>query len=372
MSIELSDELGVRMSYEKNLQTIKENLKFLELREESSFGKVALKKGIIIPIDRETVASFEGGSFHFNFFHIVQNMLFCTSFCRELPSDGEYRAFLKTLFQETEAEFLQAPLDVRIYEAPLFRAGIFMSYSEFSQDPEVALMAAYEFLDLYHSEGDAEFLELAKAMLLRSFKKKKTAQVAYLLSYVHHVKEDYPLAIDYVERALELNPPEELEEAIKSDMVELNGLMEVMTVRSLMEEGNYVSALNYLLSGEEKDGWRHHYMLGEVYLALERPLDAIGSLKLALEQNPIEADIYESIGIASYFLGDVMNAITFFEHGLKLNPKHAEILKNLASLYSKTGRSEIGIKLLEKAKLFHPEDPDLDVLISNMKERLGQ
>lgn len=113
-------------------------------------------------------------------------------------------------------------------------------------------------------------------------------------------------------------------------------------------------------------------MLGEVYLALERPLDAIGSLKLALEQNPIEADIYESIGIASYFLGDVMNAITFFEHGLKLNPKHAEILKNLASLYSKTGRSEIGIKLLEKAKLFHPEDPDLDVLISNMKERLGQ
>ncbi|MDO4773098.1 MAG: tetratricopeptide repeat protein [Bacillota bacterium] len=358
------------MNYKDNLASLKENIRFLELSEKKTLGKVSLPKGFKIPISRDSIANVGGGSFNFNFFHIVQNMLFCTALCEDLPLNETYRRFLIELFGNTEKSYLEALLDVRLFEDGLLRAGIYMAYAKYAGDAKAYLMSAHECLDLYHTEQDEAYLKLAKKQLLPAFKMERSAYNAYLLSYVYHAEKDYALALDYAETALEMNPSEELREAIEKDKDELDKLVSISTTRSLMEEGDYASALNYLLANEREDSWEQKFMLGEIYLALKRPEKALDYLKVALELNPAEADIYESMGVALYFLGDASNAIKVLEHGLKLSPRHLEILKNLSILYSKTGRSKVGIKLLQKSKVFYPEDTELDVLIQRIEERL--
>ncbi len=357
------------MKYKTHLDELKQNLKFLELTESKTLGKIQIEKGFTIPISRESVKDIEAGQFQFNFFHIVQNMLFCVALCEELPLNEYYRPFLKEVFEKTADEYLQALLDLRFFEDNLYKAGILLGYSHYAKHHDAYLMAAYEFLDLFQQNDDLEYAEIARNQLLKAFKLQKEAYTAYLLSYVCHAKKDYDLAIEYAERALELDPKEELDSAIRGDLKELNLLLDIEKTRGLMQEGDYVQALHYLMDNMDEESWEKKYMLGEIYLALEMPQEALDNLKKALELNPTEPDIYESLGVASYYVGDVTSSITFLEHGLKIDPRHIEILKNLATLYSRTARSDIGIKLLEKAKVFYPEDEEIDVIIDRIKER---
>ncbi len=359
------------MTYQEKLKGIQENLKFLELNEAKNLGKITIPKGFIIPINRDSVKAIEKGEFSFNFFHIVQNMLFCVALCEDLPLNEQYKVFLKNLFNSTEKKHLEVLLDVRLFEDSLYKAGILLGYSQYAKNAEAYLMSAYEFIDLYQADNDDEYLEIARGELIASYKIEKKAYTAYLLSFIYHAKKEYDLAMDYAEYALELEPDEKLASAIKEDLVEIKTLLDIQTTNELMATGDYQSALRYLMEHKSEDSWEQHYMLGEIYLALEMPYEAMDNLKKALEINPTEADIYEAMGIASYFLGDVSNSIKFLEHGLKLDPKHIEILKNLATLYSKTQRSDIAVRLLDKAKVFYPDDREIDVIIDRIKGRLN-
>ncbi len=358
------------MKYEERLDNIKSNLKFLELSEEKSLGSITIPKGFLIPINRDSVENIEGGKFNFNFFHIVQNMLFCVSFCDDSPLNEEYNKFLSEFFEKTERNILDALLDLRHFDEPLQKAGILYGFSKFIDEADPYLMTSYEFIDLHNMEKDDEYINIAKELIIKSFNIEKRAYSAYLLSYIYHYEKDYVLAIEYAELALSLNPDEKLKTAIENDMKEVSLLLDISTAKELMANNDYVGALNYLKSKLKDDSWEQNYMMGEIYLALERPEMAFEHLKVALEINPTEPDIYESLGVCSYFLGDVTNSIKFLEHGLKIDPRHIEILKNLATLYSQTSRSDIAIKLLEKAKNFYPQDEEIDVLINRIKERM--
>ncbi len=358
------------MTYKERLKEIQANLKFLELNEAQNLGKITIPKGFTIPINRDSVKAIEAGEFSFNFFHIVQNMLFCVALCDDLPLNEQYTVFLKNLFDNTEKKYLEVLLDVRFFEEMLYKAGIILGYSKYANNTEAHLMSAYEFIDLYQVDNDEAYLEIARQELISSYKMEKRAYTAYLLSFIYHTKKEYDLAMDYAEYALALNPDEKLESAIKEDLVEIKTLLDIQTANEFMAMGDYKAALSYLTENKREDSWEQNYMLGEIYLALEMPYEAMDNLKQALEINQAEPDIYEALGIASYFLGDVTNSIKFLEHGLKLDPKHIEILKNLATLYSKTQRSDIAIKLLDKAKVFYPDDDEIDMIIDRIKGRL--
>ncbi len=357
------------MNYNDRLENIKSNLKFLKLNEDKVLGTVAIPKGFTIPINRDSVENIEDGNFNFNFFHIVQNMLFCVSFCDDLPLNSEYNLFLKDFFRKTDRQVLDALLDLRQFEDPFQKAGVLYGFSSYVDEADSYLMTSYEFIDIHNAEKDEEYIKIAKDLIFKSYNIEKRAYSAYLLSYVYHHEKDYVLAMDYAEIALGLDPDEKLREAIEEDIKEIKLLLDISTTREMMASNDYLGALNYLKSNLREDSWEQNYMMGEIYLALERPDMSLEYLKVALEINPTEPDIYESMGVATYFMGDVTNSIKFLEHGLKIDPRHAEILKNLATLYSQTARSDIALKLLDKAKKFYPDDREIDVLIMRIKER---
>jgi len=83
-----------------------------------------------------------------------------------------------------------------------------------------------------------------------------------------------------------------------------------------------------------------YYFLGESYVRLDRPAEAIPALEAALRISPVDADALYQLGLAYSGDGQQQLAVIKFQEAVRLVPDFAEVYRAMAGSYSALGRPE--------------------------------
>ena len=117
-----------------------------------------------------------------------------------------------------------------------------------------------------------------------------------------------------------------------------------------------------------------YILLGEAYMKIQQPNDAIDAYESALKMDPSDVQLTTLIGKALVGSHDYVKAIGYYEsalrnRGLNLNSRHA-LEYDLANLYFRLEKLEQAIRVLDEAMLESGESEEVDILISNVKKLL--
>ena len=147
----------------------------------------------------------------------------------------------------------------------------------------------------------------------------------YLTSLEHSSRNYAQLALSEFALALGLRP------------ADLESVHQVSNI--YRRSGRLTQARKYLdwLSHREPDAWQHFYRLGTVLLELERPDDAIRSLKRAIDLAPAEGDTYFALGLAYVRANRFDEAVKTFHQGTVYEPFNPALYMNLGAAYASTG-----------------------------------
>lgn len=99
----------------------------------------------------------------------------------------------------------------------------------------------------------------------------------------------------------------------------------------------------------DPDSWRVHHALAESYSASGQPDKAIAELLKAIDKQPSNPDLYESLGDAYQKVSRFDDATKAYEQEVKLNPHNGIALYNLGKIQVERGDPQAGVPLLEQA-----------------------
>ena len=85
--------------------------------------------------------------------------------------------------------------------------------------------------------------------------------------------------------------------------------------------------------------------------ALNRPLEAIAPLKISLQLDASNPEVWCNLGLAFYGAEDYVRAERSFRHTIALDSKHSPGYQNLGNTLISTLRPEEAIGILEKGVL---------------------
>jgi tetratricopeptide (TPR) repeat protein len=111
------------------------------------------------------------------------------------------------------------------------------------------------------------------------------------------------------------------------------------------------------------------YLLGLLLYHRERTADAIGHWEAGVQSAPADWTLRRTLGLAYAEQGaPVEKAAAHLEKAVELNPAHVRTLNDLSSIYSKAGRFDEQVAVLQKALARSPEDDDLaeGILTANL------
>ncbi|MEO6816902.1 MAG: tetratricopeptide repeat protein [Edaphobacter sp.] len=99
----------------------------------------------------------------------------------------------------------------------------------------------------------------------------------------------------------------------------------------------------------DPDSWRVHKALGESYSASGQPEKAVAEFLKAIEKQPANSDLYESLGDEYQKLSRFDDAMKAYEQEVKLDPHNGIALYNLGKIDVERGDPLAGIPLLQQA-----------------------
>eukprot|EP01116_Phalansterium_solitarium_P004835 TRINITY_DN15_c3_g2_i2.p1 TRINITY_DN15_c3_g2~~TRINITY_DN15_c3_g2_i2.p1 ORF type:complete len:791 (+),score=378.52 TRINITY_DN15_c3_g2_i2:101-2473(+) len=97
-------------------------------------------------------------------------------------------------------------------------------------------------------------------------------------------------------------------------------------------------------------------LLGDAFMKIQEPEQAIKAYQIALEQNPKDTNLPSKIGKAMIITHDYNKALSYYESAVKGDPTNAQLKYELAELYTKLRKFERAEKLL-KDSLGDSSDP---------------
>ncbi|HEV2708744.1 MAG TPA: tetratricopeptide repeat protein [Edaphobacter sp.] len=103
----------------------------------------------------------------------------------------------------------------------------------------------------------------------------------------------------------------------------------------------------------DPDSWRVHKALGETYSTSRQPEKAVAEFLKALEKQPANSDLYESLGDEYQKLSRFDDAMKAYEQEVKLDPHNGIALYNLGKIDVERGDPQAGISLLRQAISAH-------------------
>ncbi|MCD6451394.1 MAG: tetratricopeptide repeat protein, partial [Acidobacteria bacterium] len=223
-------------------------------------------------------------------------------------------------------------------------------------------------------EGTNLFLagkvERAIEVLTALIKKAPTFTPAYLnLAYVYHEAGDIDQAIAVLKEGVnKVLPTSTLLANLGLYLQERGDLEESLSIlkKAIAKNKEDLDALNYLgvtyfYLGKRKEAiatfekllkidktfGSAHTNLGTVYLAEGMLNAAISEFKKAIKYNS-SPTAYNGLGVASYRLGRVAEAIENFKRAVELDPRQFDTLYNLGIILLKEGRKEEAIFYLKR------------------------
>jgi tetratricopeptide (TPR) repeat protein len=112
------------------------------------------------------------------------------------------------------------------------------------------------------------------------------------------------------------------------------------------------------------------YYLGNNYLQLERPGDAVRVLSEAVSITPSDADALNLLGLASQVLGKHEDALLYFEHAVRFVPDFSEAYAGMIDSYTALNRPDYA-EYARGMQAFSQKDyPQARDLLSSAIERL--
>lgn len=103
----------------------------------------------------------------------------------------------------------------------------------------------------------------------------------------------------------------------------------------------------------DPDSWRVHKALGETYSASRQPEKAVAEFLKAVEKQPSNSDLYESLGDEYQKLSRFDDAMKAYEQEVKLDPHNGIALYNLGKIDVERGDPQTGVSLLRQAIAAH-------------------
>lgn len=103
----------------------------------------------------------------------------------------------------------------------------------------------------------------------------------------------------------------------------------------------------------DPDSWRVHHALAESYSASGQPEKAIAELLKAVDKQPSNPDLYESLGEEYQKVSRFDDAIKAYEQEVKISPHNGIALYNLGKIQVERGDPQAGVPLLEQAVTAH-------------------
>ena len=207
-----------------------------------------------------------------------------------------------------------------------------------SQNAERRLLEeAINFLQNGH-RGMAE--ERLKGLLLSN---PKQADVLNLLGVIRAQCGDYPGAVDFIRRAISINP--------KNPASYYNrglALLELDNSAKALEDFKKAIALNPIYA-------QAHNGQGNAYSDLHQNSAAIQSFKEAVRINPGYADAWNNLGNALSASKNTAEAIECYERAIAYQPHFVDALVNLGSAYAEVNDFENAIRCSQAASDINPE-----------------
>ena len=207
-----------------------------------------------------------------------------------------------------------------------------------SQNAERRLLEeAINFLQNGH-RGMAE--ERLKGLLLSN---PKQADALNLLGVIRAQCGDYPGAVDFIRRAISINP--------KNPVSYYNrglALLELDNPAKALEDFKKAIALNPIYA-------QAHNGQGNAYSDLHQNIAAIQSFKEAVRINPEYADAWNNLGNALSASKNTAEAIECYERAIAHQPHFVDALVNLGSAYADVNDFENAIRCSQAASDINPE-----------------
>ena len=147
-------------------------------------------------------------------------------------------------------------------------------------------------------------------------------------------------------------------EAVNPSPTELDAVKELNKATGLMLKSEYKEAIEFLKKAIElnPEFSEAYYNLGISYERLGKHKDAIEMLKKTIELSPDNPNAYYALGYVYYQKKKYKKAIDAFEHTVSLQPNNAFAFKKLGSSYLKVGEKD---KALEQQQVLEKLDRQL-------------
>ena len=133
--------------------------------------------------------------------------------------------------------------------------------------------------------------------------------------------------------------------------------------------GKALESFLKLMPKNEKH-WNTNYLIGLCYKGIEDFEVAIEYLTIARDLDKEQADVYNELGIIYFNMGDIVTAIKIFGEGIDNCPDDYKLHFNRGLGYVQLGQYEIALKDVDKASKLNPDDENVIIQKSKIKELL--
>lgn len=108
-------------------------------------------------------------------------------------------------------------------------------------------------------------------------------------------------------------------------------------------------------------------LLGDAFMKIQEPEQAIKAYQIALEQNPKDTNLPSKIGKAMIITHDYNKALSYYESAVKGDPTNSQLKYELAELYTKLRKFERAEKLLKDSLADGADPNDYTVTMKEVK-----
>ena len=205
----------------------------------------------------------------------------------------------------------------------------------------------------------ANKLSDAKLALLDAIKYDPECFEAYIgLTIISIQNNDQKNAKNYLKEAIEIEP-------------QLNDSPDILyyLAKICILDKDFNLAKEYILQAIElnRDEKEYYLELGKIYLFQKDYLKAVNALSFLLGDNDfLEAEASNYIGLANYKRGNYSQAINYFEKAVKINSNSFIYLNNLAICYKSVQDNENFKKTVETILNLTPEFPEDYIQLSQL------
>lgn len=205
----------------------------------------------------------------------------------------------------------------------------------------------------------ANKLSDAKLALLDAIKYDPECFEAYIgLTIISIQNNDQKNAKNYLKEAIEIEP-------------QLNDSPDILyyLAKICILDKDFNLAKEYILEAIElnRDEKEYYLELGKIYLFQKDYLKAVNALSFLLGDNDfLEAEASNYIGLANYKRGNYSQAINYFEKAVKINSNSFIYLNNLAICYKSVQDNENFKKTVETILNLTPEFPEDYIQLSQL------